>query len=147
MKKLWLFRMLIAFCALMLAGCATHFVAEYDKTTEDRLVAAYEKINRLYDNLAEATAADRSYEKFSTAWAEIATDVRVTAFRQKARGNNEELQKIMDRLLANIEKTRAQHRQRSAHKNDPYQDSLITLDRAQFEGEFAAAVQAELFKK
>ena len=135
---------------LLLSGCAFNLVAEYDKVSEDRLMAAYEKVNQLYDNLAEATPAERGYDKFAKAWADVSTDLRVVALRQKARANNEESIKIVDKLIRNWEKTRGEHKERSAdpqQRGDPYRATRIELDRAQFEAQFAAAVAAERFKK
>lgn len=95
---------------LLLSGCAVSLVAEYDKASEERLIATYEKVNRLYDNLAEAAPAERGYDKSARAWADIATDLRVLALRQKARVSNAESQKIVDALVANWEQARARHK-------------------------------------
>jgi type VI protein secretion system component VasF len=146
----WSLRVLVALWAVALSGCAIQLVAEYDKASEEKLIATYERVNRMYDSLAEAAPADRTYAKFSKAWADIATDLRVLALRQKARVSNKESQQIVDKLVENWEQARARHKQRSAEpasRADAYRDSLIALDRAQFEAQFAAAVAAEVFKK
>jgi hypothetical protein len=145
----WSLRLLVALGVALLSGCVS-WVPEYDKATEDRLIAAYEKVSRLYDNLAQAAPADRGYDKHAKAWADVSTDLRVIALRQKARANNQELDQIMDKLIANLERTRSHHKERSEdpkRRADAYRDSLIELDRAQLEAQFAAAVKAEVFKK
>lgn len=147
-RQPWL--LLVVLWTLLLSGCAVSLVAEYDKASEEKLIATYEKVNRLYDALAEAAPAERGYDKSAKAWADIATDLRVLALRQKARVSNAESQKIVDALVANWEQTRARHKQRSAdpeRRANAYPDSLIALDRAQFDAQFAAAVAAEVFKK
>lgn len=146
----WALRLFLALWALVLSGCSVNLVAEYDKASEARLIATYEKVNRMYDALAEAAPAERGYDKFSKTWADIATDLRVVALRQKARVDNKESIEIVDKLVKNWEKTRGEHKARSTdaqHRADPYRATLIELDRAQFEAQFAAAVAAEAFKK
>lgn len=142
-----------ALCALLLhllAGCAMSLVAEHDPASEERLVAVYERVSRHFDALAETAPADRAYAGFAKSWSDIATDLRVIALRQKMRSSNAESQKILDLLVDHWDKTRARHRQRSAQaetRADPYPDSLIALDRAQFEAQFVAAVAAEAAKR
>lgn len=146
----WMLRLLVSLWALLLAGCAINLVAEYDKVSEDRLMTAYEKVNRMYDSLADAAPAERGYDKFAKSWADISTDLRVVALRQKARASNAESIEIVDKLIRNWEKTRGEHKERSAdpqQRGDPYRATRIELDRAQFEAQFAAAVAAERFKK
>jgi len=145
----WL-QLLLALSFVVLPGCAVTLVPEYDQATEEKLIATYESVNRLYDSLAEADPAARAYEGYSKAWADVATDLRVLAMRQKARPDNEESQKIIDKLLSNWETARALHKKRSSqpeHRDNPYLDSQIELDRTQFEAQFSAAVAAEVFKK
>jgi hypothetical protein len=140
---------LLAVAVVLLAGCVS-WVAEYDKATEDRLIATYEKVNRLYDALAQAAPGERTYDKHAKAWADVSTDLRVIALRQQARPNNAEMQKIMEKLIANYERTRAGHKERSddpKQRANAYRDSALELDRSQLEAQFAAAVKAEVFKK
>ncbi|MDZ7652652.1 MAG: hypothetical protein U5L03_08975 [Burkholderiaceae bacterium] len=149
-RAAWALRLLVALWALALSGCSVNLVAEYDKASEARLIATYEKVSRMYDALAEAAPAERGYDKFAKAWADVATDLRVVALRQKARVDNKESIEIVDKLVKNWDRTRAGHKERSAdvqHRADPYRATLIELDRAQFEAQFAAAVAAEAFKK
>ena len=145
----WL-QLLLALSFVVLPGCAVTLVPEYDQATEEKLIATYESVNRLYDSLAEADPPARTYDGYAKAWADVATDLRVLAMRQKARPDNEESQKIIDTLLANWETARALHKKRSSrpeHRGNPYLDSQIALDRAQFEAQLSAAVAAEVFKK
>jgi len=135
---------------LLLSGCAVQWVAEYDKASEERLIATYERVNRFYDQLADTAPAERAYDKFARAWTDIATDLRVLALRQKARPSNAESQQIIDRLVEHWEQTRASHKQRSREperRSNPYPDSLIALDRNQLEAQFAAALVAEVSKR
>jgi hypothetical protein len=71
--------------ALLLAGCAVSFVAEYDKATEDRLIGAYERVSRFYGDLAETAPAQRGYDEFGPRFTDVATDLRVLLLRQRAR--------------------------------------------------------------
>jgi hypothetical protein len=136
--------------ALLLAGCAVSFVAEYDKATEDRLLGAYERISRFYDDLAEAMPAQRGHDKFTRQYADVATDLRVLLLRQRARAANSESEKIVTKILENWERTRERHKRFSAdaeRRANPYPDSLIALDRQQFEDQFRTAVVAERAKQ
>jgi hypothetical protein len=134
--------------ALLLAGCNVQWVADYDKASEEGLIATYERIDRLYNSLAQAEPAQRTYDKYSAPWDEIATDLRVLAMRQKARPDNDESRKIVDTLVEHWEKTRDQFKRNTTEKpTDPYPQSKIDLDRQQFQDSFAAALAAEVFKK
>jgi hypothetical protein len=136
--------------ALLLAGCAVNFVGEYDKETEDRLLGTYERISRFYDDLAEAAPAQRGYEKSARQYADVATDLRVLLLRQRARATNSESEKIVTKILENWERTRERHKRFSAdaeRRANPYPDSLIALDRQQFEDQFRTAVVAERAKQ
>jgi hypothetical protein len=140
----------VATLALLLAGCTVSFVAEYDKATEDRLLGTYERISRFYDDLAETAPAQRAYDEFTRQYSDVATDLRVLLLHQRARATNSESEQIVAKILENWERTREHHRRFSAdaeHRANPYPDSLIALDRQQFEDQFRTAVVAERAKK
>jgi hypothetical protein len=134
----------------LLQGCAVHLVADYDQQSEDRLIASYEKICRFYDDLSSSAPEARTYEAFKDQYAAIDTDLRVLLLRQKARTTNEESAKIITNILESWQSTRERHQRYSGDQErmrDPYPDSLIRLDRAQFDAHFQAAVTAEQAKK
>lgn len=136
--------------ALLLAGCAVSFVAEYDKATEDRLIGAYERVSRFYDDLAETAPVQRGYDRFAPRYADVATDLRVLLLRQRARASNSESEQIVAKILENWERTRERHKRFSAdpeRRTNAYPDSLLALDRQQFEDQFRTAVVAERAKK
>jgi hypothetical protein len=138
-------------------------VADWDKATEDGLLATYRKVDQIYNRLAESAPAVRCYDNYAKDWDDVATDLRVLELRQKARPNNESSQQIMDRLSKKWEAERGAFKKRSAdaactkalgatearakENADPYPGSKIVLDREQYEAAFAAALAAESFKK
>lgn len=136
--------------ALALSGCAVRLVADYDAATEDALLRAYEKINALYDRLAESPLRERDYGPLAERYGAIETDLRVLLLRQRGREANSESIGIAERLLESWQSTRAEHKRRSAAEGDApsaYPDSLIALDRQQFDDHFKAAIAAEQAKK
>jgi hypothetical protein len=135
--------------AVALCGCTVKWVADYDQASADKIGAAYERVDRMYERLAAAPAAERTYDKFADDWSGIATDLRGIALRQKSRTTNDESAEILDRMVASWETSRAKHKQRSEADSanaNAYPDSLISLDRQQLEAEFVAALSAERFK-
>jgi hypothetical protein len=135
---------------ILLQGCAVHLVADYDQQSEDRLITSYEKICRFYDDLSSATPEARAYEGFRERYPEIDTDLRVLLLRQKVRAKNDESVQITAKILEAWEVTRDRHARYSIdpdRANDPYPESLIRFDRAQFDAHFQAAVAAERAKK
>jgi len=136
--------------AVLLQGCAMRLVADYDKRAEDDLIATYESISRFYDTLAATPAAERQYDPFAPQYAEVATDLRVLILRESARPLNGESAKIVTNILAAWEATRDRHQRYSAdpaRAANPYPDSLIDLDRTQFDDHFRAAVTGEQAKQ
>ena len=134
--------------AVAMCGCAVKWVAEYDQVSADRIVAAYERVDRMYERLDAAPAAGRTYDKFADDWSGIATDLRGIALRQKSRPTNDESTEILDRMVASWEALRAKHKQRNAADSaNSYPESLISLDWQHLEAEFVAALSAERFKQ
>ena len=135
---------------VLLHGCAIHMVADHDQKSEDRLIASYEKICRFYDDLTSCAPQARSYAAFTERYAEIETDLRVLLLSQRVRAKNEESVEIITNILDAWTSTRGRHQRYSGEPeraDNPYPDSAIHLDRAQFDAHFEAAVVAEQAKK
>ncbi|MCR4300547.1 MAG: hypothetical protein NUV51_02975 [Sulfuricaulis sp.] len=141
---------LLACTVSLVSGCAADWVAPHDQASEDRLISAYERINRFYDEITDTAPAERGYPRFARHYADVATDLRVLLLRQKTRANNSESEKITVNILESWEKTREQHRRYSEsaeRRKNPYPDTKINLDRQQFEDHFKAALIAERAKR
>jgi hypothetical protein len=138
----------LVLAAVLLAGCTVKYVADYDQASVDKIGAAYERMDKMYESLLRAEPAERTYDKFEAEWSGIATDLRVIALRQKTRADNEESQTVTSDLVETWRVRREAHARRSAEKpDDAYPDSLIALHRSSLEAAFAAAMAAERFKQ
>ena len=144
--------LLLLWLALLFAsgGCAVKWIADYDKEVDDRIVAIYEKTSRFFDNLAEKPPAVRTYASFTAIYSDIATNLRVLLLNQRARPGNADAEKQTELLIETWTRMRERHKRYSEvpeHRSNPFPDSLILLDREQFDALFTAAMLAERARK
>jgi hypothetical protein len=140
MKARYLFILIIF--ALGFSGCAVKFVADYDSTTFNEIIATGKKVDRFYGDLLEVPGDNRQYTKFSDKYVDIETDLRSLYIRNKARPLNEESTQISEIILKLWVKYKDAHK-----KNDRYPDGMAKLDRTRFTRLFISAANAESAKK
>jgi maltodextrin utilization protein YvdJ len=133
---------LILFFSLALSGCIVKLVADYDSVTFEEVLKVGKRVDKFYGDLLETQVNDRKYQKFSSQYVEIETDVRSLVTRNQARALNEESTQIAEITLKLWVKYKDAHKEK-----DAYSDGTAKLDRNRFVRLFAAAASAEQAKK
>lgn len=135
-------RTLVAF-VLALSACKVTLIDEYNKESEEGLLRAYSKIERLFDDLSEATTPDaRAYSRFADRYADIQEMIRVQVLREGARPLNRESYGIIAIIDTVFTGYRDAHR-----RNNDVTDLLIGRHRENMRRLFGAALKAERVKK
>jgi hypothetical protein len=134
--------LLMLWAALALAGCAVQFVADYDSTTFEEIIAIGKKVDLFYGDLLETPAAARPYSKYADKYVDIEADLRSLYIRNKARPLNQDSTDISDIILKLWLKYKGAHSVANG-----YPDGIAKLDRARFTRLFVSAANAEAAKK
>ena len=132
-------------CVLFaVAGCKVKLIDDYSKDAEDGLLAAYAKVERLFDAISEAnTPPDpRAYHRFAQQYADASEAIRVQALRESARPLNAESYGI----IAQIDTVFTGYREAHRKAND-VAEILIAGHRDAMRRMFGAALKAERVKQ
>lgn len=127
---------------LALGGCQIKLVADYDLATFEEILKVGKKVDRFYGELLEIPTNNRPYQKFTSQYVEIETDLRSLYTRNQARALNKESTEIATIMLNFWLKYKAAHA-----KADGYSDGIAKLDRKRFTRLFVAAADAEAAKQ
>lgn len=136
-------RGLLAFFCLMLAlaGCAPHFVADYDAASESEMLACARNVDRFWAVLLDTDPAERSYAAFKESYNGIEADLRVLVLRCEIRPRNTETLRQANLVLELWQDDKAHHKERNG-----VSDFLALRHRKQFYQAFAAMAKGEKAK-
>ncbi|AZE48350.1 hypothetical protein C4K04_2678 [Pseudomonas chlororaphis] len=137
LARLGLFLLLIS----VLGGCTVKLVADYDAITFEEILEVAKKIDKFYGDLLETRSNERIYQKYSSQYVDIETDIRSLVMRNQARALNDEAVQISEIIL----KLWLTYKKDHAVK-DSYSDGNAKLDRGRFGRLFAAAASVERIK-
>jgi hypothetical protein len=132
----------IAF-ALLVSACKVTLIDQYNKESEEGLLRSYSKVERLFDDLSEATAPGaRVYARFADRYADIQEMIRVQVLREGARPLNRESYGIISIIDTVFTGYRESHR-----RTNDVADVLIGRHRENMRRLFGAALKAERVKR
>lgn len=131
----WLTLLLIS---VNLFGCTVKLVDNFDRASYEEILKIGKLVDRFYGELLENKPDKRAYQKYSSKYVEIETELRYHYMRNKTRPHNEESIQIADNTLDLWLKYKDQHK----HKN-AYSNGNAKLDRKRFRKMFISALKAE----
>jgi hypothetical protein len=134
----------LAFAVIAATSCKVKLIDDYNKDAEDGLLAAYCKVEKLFDAIAEASTPPdpRAYHHFAQAYSEVSEAIRVQVMRESARPLNAESFGIIAQIDTVFTGYRDAHR-----KSNDVPEILIPRHRDVMRRMFSAALRAERVKQ
>ena len=127
---------------LIIQGCATKWVADYDAVIAQEVVTVSKQVDRFYGELIETEESERKYDAFKGKYVEIEVNLRALVMQNKARPLNDESISIAETTLEKWVKYKEKHK-----AGDGYKTALAKNHRKIFTRLFTAMSVAEEAKK
>lgn len=136
----WLSGLLLM--SVLLSGCSTKLISDYDERSIVQLEMIDKKINRMYLTMQYQPEKERTYAQFQSNYLDIDVDIRSYQRRQQVRDMNNESRKQADILADLWQQDMQTHKQKNI-----LSDFIIKRRKAQYQRLISTMIEAEMAKK
>ena len=89
---------LMTMLLIIVSACRVTFVPDYSESIEKQIIATQKMNEKLYSDMLATAAANRDYENFEKAYAEIESNINSLVFQMQAREKNTDFVAMTDIL-------------------------------------------------
>lgn len=129
---------LILLLSISYSACRVTLVPTYDAAIEEQIVNTAKMNDRLYLEMKDETKTKRTYDKYSSKYLDIESEINSILLKNQARKQSHDLVVIINNLKTLFTQFKEQHKQ-----GNTIEDADIKLDQLQIAAAWKALLVAE----